>query len=304
MSLYFTHPIARPAVWGGKRLAEYFGFHTMDGCIGQAWAFSCQQGNESPLEGGGSLGELWRTRPDLFQSRFDTFPFIISLVAPMDDLSIQVHPNDAVAQKSGYPYGKNEAWVFLQAPASGQIVYGQTASDAAQLRTMVNQQQWDVLLSRLKVNQDDFVYVPAGMVHALTGGCVAYEVQQATDVTYRFYDYHRTDAQGRQRQLHVQEAIACVDFTLGTKNAALPPQTMDVEGVSITTYIQNDSFCIRKLRLHQQQTLQFSTYQLATVVHGEGHANGHPLFVGRSFFLPANEPLTIGGNVTLMVTGE
>ena len=305
MSLYFTQPIARPAIWGGDRLARRFGYQDMTDRIGQAWAFSGQRDNESPLrDSPGTLGDLWREQPELFQSRYAEFPFIISLVAPVEDLSIQIHPNDTLAQRAGYPCGKNEAWVFLQKPDSGAIVYGQHAADAAQLQAMVAHEQWEALIGHLPVAEGDFVYVPAGMLHALTGGCVAYEIQQATDVTYRFYDYHRTDAQGRERPLHVEQAMACVDFALGAQNAAPFRQLLTVPNVGITTYLQNDFFCIRRLAFHGEQTLRFPGYQLVTVAEGTGEANGQEIHVGDSFLLPANEPLTVCGSVTLMTTCE
>ncbi len=305
MSLYFTNPVARPAIWGGDRLARRFGYRDMTDHIGQAWAFSCQKGSESPLrDGSGTLAGLWRERPALFRSRYAEFPFIISLVAPVEDLSIQIHPGAALARRDGYPSGKNEAWSFLQGPESGTIVYGQKAADAAELAGMVAADRWDALIGRLPVKTGDFVYVPAGMVHALTAGCVAYEIQQATDVTYRFYDYHRRDAQGRERPLHVEKAMECVDFSLGTQNAAPPAQTVELPGVAMTAYLQNESFCVRRLAFHGEQTLRFSGYQLMTVADGEGTANGAPVGVGDNFLLPAGEPLTVRGRVTLMTTCE
>ncbi|MCE5344228.1 MAG: hypothetical protein LLF96_11690 [Eubacteriales bacterium] len=305
MSLYFTQPIARQAIWGGDRLAQTFGYEGMRHQIGQTWVFSCQEGNENRLvDEPGTLGDLWRNRPELFQSRHATFPFIISLVAPVMDLSIQIHPNDTLAQRAGYPNGKNEAWVFLQAPDSGQIVYGQTTSGMEQLRQKIQAGLWDELLGRLKVDTGDFVYVPVGMVHALTGGCIAYEVQQATDITYRFYDYNRRDDQGNERPLHVEQAIECVDFQLSHRNAAPPAQTLETPNATITTYMQSDSFCIRRLAFHGRQTLRFPTYQLVTVVDGEGIANGHRIRKGTHFLLPASETFTVDGQITLMVTGE
>ncbi len=304
MSLYFTKPIARTAIWGGDRLATEFGYRSMTDRIGQCWAFSCQDGNESPLEGGGTLGDLWRKHPEFFQSRYERFPFIISLVAPVDDLSIQIHPNDAIAKLHAYPSGKNEAWVFLKAPNCGSIVYGQHTHNEKELREAIARDEWEHIISHLPVQQDDFVYVPAGMLHALSAGCVAYEIQQATDVTYRFYDYHRKDSFGRERPLHVQEAVSCVDFTLGDKNATPHSQCIETLGISITTYTQCDSFCIRRFDVHGKTQLSFPLYQLMTVIDGAGIANGFKVQKGSNFLLPANATLNVEGTFTVMATCE
>ena len=304
MSLYFTKPIARTAIWGGNRLATEFGYSNMTDHIGQCWAFSCQEGNESPLEGGSTLGDLWRGHPEFFNSRYERFPFIISLVAPVDDLSIQIHPNDAIAKLHGYPSGKNEAWVFLKAPHCGSIVYGQHTRNEKELREAIASDEWERIIAHLPVKKDDFVYVPAGMLHALSAGCVAYEIQQATDVTYRFYDYHRKDAAGNERPLHMQEAVSCVDFAFGDKNATPRSQRIETQNVTITAFIQCDSFCIRRFDIHGKTQLSFPTYQLMTVADGTGIVNGFKVQKGSNFLLPANETLDAEGTFTLMVTSE
>ncbi|MDD3411169.1 MAG: class I mannose-6-phosphate isomerase, partial [Eubacteriales bacterium] len=206
--------------------------------------------------------------------------------------------------RHGYPTGKNEAWVFLEAPDSGEIVYGQRTADEAALRALVKEERWNDVIARLKVEQGDFVYVPSGMLHALSTGCAAYEVQQATDVTYRFFDYHRRDAQGRERELHVEDAIDCVDFALGARNQSPAPQTVETPGAALTTYIQCPSFCIRRIAVHGEQRLRFPGYQLVTVAQGEGLANGRAIAKGASFLLPAGENVRLEGSLTLMTTCE
>ena len=304
MSLYFTKPIARTAIWGTDRLARYFGYQDMTRQIGQCWAFSCQKGLSSPLEDGGTLAELWDRKPGLFKSRCASFPFIISLVAPADDLSIQIHPNDEVAKRYGYPTGKNEAWVFLAAPGSGRIVYGQRMRDEAGFRDAVRREAWEEIIAHKPVQQGDFVYLPAGMLHALSEGSVVYEIQQATDVTYRFYDYHRVDAQGQARPLHVEQAIECINFSLDADYAPPKPQQIDVGNVTLLTYIQNESFCIRRFQTRGDTVLRFPLYQLITVSDGDGAANGHPVRRGSNFLLPADEALRLTGSLTLMSTSE
>ena len=83
------------------------------------------------------------------------------------------------------------------------------------------------------------MYLPAGIVHALKKGSIVYEIQQATDVTYRFYDYHRRDAQGHERPLQLEEAIRCVDYSLTQQDAHPAPVIAGDETVRVTTFIRN-----------------------------------------------------------------
>ena len=308
MPILQTIPIERPAIWGGTRLREYFRYPWFGDAIGQSWSFSAQADASNVIQGGPHDGKtlrmLWQEQPNLFQSRFSDFPVIISLVAPMDDLSIQIHPNASIAKAQGYSTGKNEAWYFLEAPAAGNIVYGHRAPDKAALRDMIASDRWDALLDYLPVQQGDFVYLPAGILHALRKGAVVYEIQQATDVTYRFYDYHRKDAQGQERPLHLEQAIACVDDALGRQDAHPLPKTNVLAGGTETVFIRNESFCVSRYEIKGEQALRFDGYQLCTVVGGAGTADGIPLQIGSNFLLPAYEAVLISGHVTLMATCE
>ena len=92
------------------------------------------------------------------------------------------------------------------------IVYGHHAKDEKELRKYIQEDRWDELIKHLDVHPGDFVYLPAGLLHALKKGSIVYEIQQATDITYRFYDYHRKDAAGNERELHLEQAIDCLSY--------------------------------------------------------------------------------------------
>jgi mannose-6-phosphate isomerase len=308
MAVFMTRPIERPALWGGTLLREYFHYPWFGSQIGQSWSFSGQADASNLIEngpyGGMTLRELWQEEPKLFNSRFTELPVIISLVAPMDDLSIQIHPNAEVARMQGYATGKNEAWYFLEAAEDGDIVYGHHAKDERELRAMIAQDRWDELVAHLPVQKGSFVYLPAGMLHALRKGSIVYEIQQATDVTYRFYDYHRKDTEGHERPLHLPQAIACVDYSLSMKDAHPQAHVEQLPAAKVTTFIQNDSFCVRKFEVTGTQLLRFDSYQLFTVVDGEGFADDLPVALGVSFLLPAYDTVTLSGSMTLMATCE
>ena len=148
--LLFTEPVPRPALWGSTLLRDYFHYPQFPDGIGQSWSFSAQEGEglSNRIVGmeGMTLLNLWEERPELFCSRHKRFPVIISLVAPEDDLSLQIHPTARISARLGYPTGKNEAWYFLETTCNAQIVYGQNAHDEAQLREMIAADRWDELM--------------------------------------------------------------------------------------------------------------------------------------------------------------
>jgi len=306
----FTKPIPRPALWGGTLIREYFRYPDFPDGIGQSWSFSAQEGEEQSnlIEGGPYAGQtliwLWQNKPELFASRYSRFPVIISLVAPMDDLSLQIHPDDQMAAEAGYPTGKNEAWYFLEAEENANIVYGQTARDEAELRERISKDEWDALMLHLPVKKGDFVYLPAGIVHALKKGSIVYEIQQATDITYRFYDYHRRDAQGRERPLQPEQAIRCVHYDLTRKDAHPSPACVRMENLTVTTWVDNDSFCVRRYEITGPQTLRFPRYALMTCVAGSGSVDGIPFHIGQSFLITVGSCVRFEGETTLLCTGE
>ncbi len=308
--LLFTKPIPRPAIWGGTLLRDYFRYPDFPEGIGQSWSFSAQEGKgKSNIIVGGpfdgkTLFTIWQQSPELFRSRWNRFPMIISLVAPEDDLSIQIHPNDAIAKEEGYPSGKNEAWYFLEANEGASIVYGQQTENPSQLRQRIAQDRWQDIIELLPVHQNDFVYLPAGILHALKKGCIVYEIQQATDVTYRFFDYHRKDAQGRERPLQLEQAIRCVDFSLTQKNAHLPMVVTVDNAIRTTTLMKNDSFCVRKYEVSGAETVRFNRYELLTCVSGEGTLNGIPVHIGQSCLVTVDSAVEFVGNMVIMSTAE
>lgn len=308
--LLFTRTIPRPAIWGGTLIKRYFNYPQFPDGIGQSWSFSAQtgEGKSNVIAGGAfdgqTLLDVWNGQPELFASRYKRFPVIISLVAPEDDLSLQIHPADAAAARLGYPTGKNEAWYFLEARENASIVYGLNAKSEAELRAMIREDRWDEIPKSLPVRRGDFVYLPAGMVHALKKGSIVYEIQQATDITYRFYDYRRKDAQGHERPLQLEEAIGCVDYSLTQAGAHPEAATSFYPGAKVTTFLRNDSFCVRRYDIAGDSVFPFAAYQLMTCVRGKGFANDQPVAVGDSFLVTVGTAVRMTGDMCLMCTSE
>lgn len=306
MSILFFKPIPRKAIWGNTLVKDYFGYDDFPDGVGQTWTFSTQESASNlclsaPYEGK-TLLELWTEHQELFGHPKENFPVIISLVGPEDDLSIQVHPDKRYANKIGYPDGKNEAWYFIEAEENANIVYGHNAEDRADLCQYIEQDRWDDLICHRDVHKDDFVYLPAGLLHAMRKGVVAYEIQQATDITYRFYDYHRKDAQGNERELHLAQAIDCISYDRALMENSIEPIVENQENACQTVYISNDSFTVTKLEVHGPCSMKWDNYQLTTVIRGSGKADGKEIKIGDNFLIPTKTEIKFDGELTIMMT--
>lgn len=306
MSVLFFKPIPRPAIWGHTLVKDYFGYDDFPKGIGQSWSFSAQENasticiSEPYL--GKTLRELWQNHQELFGHPKENFPVIISLVAPEDDLSLQVHPDDAHAKKAGYACGKNEAWYFIEAKEDANIVYGHLAKDEEDLRNYIKEDRWDDLIQYLDVHPGDFVYLPAGLLHALKKGSIVYEIQQATDITYRFYDYHRQDEQGNERELHLEQAIDCLSYDPDAMKNAIHPVITKGHHYEQTIFMSNESFTVTKLEITGCYNYQDDNYQLATVIKGQGKVDGQAVKIGESFLIPIHTQVQLDGHMTIMMT--
>ena len=306
MSVLFFKPIPRPAIWGKTLVKDYFGYDDFEVGIGQSWSFSAQENDSnicvSEPYRGSSLKELWDNHKELFQVDDQNFPVIISLVGPEDDLSIQVHPDTTKAKERGFLSGKNEAWYFIHSEENSSIVYGHNADDEADLREYVKEEKWDELINHLEVKSGDFVYLPAGLLHALKRGSVVYEIQQATDITYRFYDYHRVDDLGHERELHLEDAIDCLSYNKEDMVNTITPLINKYDQCIETIFMNDDSFKVSRLEIDGEFIKSYPIYQLATVVVGEGRIDQVDIKVGDNFLIPANTEFKVNGHLTIMMT--
>lgn len=141
------------------------------------------------------------------------FPLLVKFIDAEDDLSIQVHPDDALARERHGTFGKTEMWYVIQANQGASLIAGfNQPVSAAICRERFSTGRADEILNREAVVAGDVFFLPAGRVHAVGKGLLVAEIQQASDVTYRIHDYDRVDANGQRRALDMENAIAALDF--------------------------------------------------------------------------------------------
>ncbi len=209
--------------WGGDNLQLIFGKDIPDERTGEDLEVSAIPGLESRDEQGNTLPELIEKYGEKLVGTQvkGVFPLLLKLLDARDTLSVQVHPDDEYAARVEGKLGKTEAWYILYADEGAELVYGvnpgltKEALTAHSLAGKAVEQD----LRRVKVQAGDTYYIPAGMVHAIGGGIVLYEIQQSSDVTYRFYDWDRTDKEGKKRELHIEKAVDVTDLSAQLEKA-------------------------------------------------------------------------------------
>ncbi|MBR3493895.1 MAG: GNAT family N-acetyltransferase [Clostridia bacterium] len=204
--------------WGGDRLRTVYGKDIPEVPTGESLEVSCIPEFPSTDDTGVTLPELISTYGSMLVGRYDFrgFPLLLKIIDAQEALSVQVHPDDAyAAEHEGGKFGKTEAWLILDAPEDGELVYGiKPGTDLETLKAACQQgAAVEPLLRRVKVHPGDVCYIPAGCVHAIGAGIMLYEIQQSSDITYRFYDWNRVDTQGKGRPLHLEQALAVTDLT-------------------------------------------------------------------------------------------
>lgn len=208
----------QPRVWGGRLLETKLGKTlTTDQPVGESWEVYFKNRVVNGQFAGKALAELIETHPVEMTGVANAdpeFPLLIKFLDAQDWLSVQVHPDDALAvELEGEPRGKTECWYIIHAEPGAKLVYGfAEAIDAEGFRQAIADGKTRDVLNYVAVQSGDFVFVPAGTLHAIGPGLLIYELQQTSDTTYRVYDWDRMGLDGKPRELHIEKTIRCTHY--------------------------------------------------------------------------------------------
>ncbi|MDT2743704.1 mannose-6-phosphate isomerase, class I [Enterococcus asini] len=305
MEPLFMKPVFQEKIWGGNKLHTVFGFDLPSEKIGEDWAISAHPHGVSVIENGPfkgqTLAELWHDHQELFGHQNEAvFPLLIKILDAEDDLSVQVHPDDAYGQAHEGELGKTECWYIIDAEPGAEIVYGHHAKTREELAEMIEAGRWDDLLTRVPVKKGDFYYVPSGTIHAIGKGIMILETQQSSDTTYRVYDYDRKDDQGNLRELHIQQSIDVT--TVPARTPELSVSEVKQGASAIVTYLQTDFFNVYEWQVRGALELKAGApYTLMTVINGFGKL----VVAGKSYDMPKGTSCIIpNGIATWRVEGD
>lgn len=217
--------ILRPMIWGGEEISRFKQLPEIHAGVGESWEIAQVGDKVSVVSEGVDKG---KTITDLIvrdgakllgnhvAARYGAqFPLLIKFIDARDNLSIQVHPNDQLAMVRHNSFGKTEMWYVIDAKPGAGLYSGfsKQITPEEYVERIQNNTITDVLQFH-QVKSGDVFFLPAGRIHAICKGIFIAEIQQSSDITYRIYDYDRRDAQGKARELHVEQSIDAVDFNL------------------------------------------------------------------------------------------
>jgi mannose-6-phosphate isomerase len=280
-------PIFQERIWGGQKLAELFGKDLPPGKpIGESWEIVDRADAQSVVTNGRlkgkTLHELWtKHRAEIFGNVPDAprFPLLIKLLDAHEKLSLQVHPPEKIAATlGGEP--KTEFWYVAAAEPGAELFVG--------FREPVRREQFKKSLRAgsvadhvhtLKVKSGDALFLPAGRFHAVGAGNLLVEVQQNSDTTYRIFDWNRLDQTGHARQLHVDQALECIDFD------DVGPSFIEPKEESL---VRHQLFEIQKWNLNAPRDMVPSgTGAIVGCLTGSLQCAGVDLKPGQFFLVPA-----------------
>jgi Phosphomannose isomerase len=309
-------PRFKERIWGGDALATLLGKDVPEGkLIGESWEISAVQGDVSvvadgPLSGNSleELAEIYMgdlLGEKVYEKYGIEFPLLIKFINARDDLSVQVHPDDDLAFVRHESYGKTEMWYILDAEPGAVLYIGfarevspQEYIDAVEAGTVAS------LLNRVEVEAGQAFFIPAGTIHAIGKGIVLAEIQQTSDITYRVYDWGRTDEQGNSRELHTELAVGAIDFAQA--------EDYDVTSFPIPNkpvrLVEDDHFTVALLKVDDSCERDYSdldSFVIYICVEGsvgvcfsEGYV---PLDCGETVLIPRQEDyIEINGEGTLL----
>lgn len=207
-------PWFRTRIWGVRNLVPWYDYKVEGEPIGEVWL----SGDDCVVDAGPLAGMTFR---DVFEQHGEAllgpersamlasdesherrFPLLTKVLFPQEKLSVQVHPDDAMARQKGEPHGKTECWYALEAVPGGAVALGfHPGATEASVRAAIESSRLEELLNWVPVKKGDMIFVDAGTVHAIGPGLVLLETQQNSDMTYRLYDY------GRPRELHLENGF-------------------------------------------------------------------------------------------------
>ncbi len=322
---FLLKPAGKDYLWGGSRLNDDFSKDIDLSPLAETWECSTHPDGPSMVGSGPCKGmpltDVLHRHPEYLGTHPGVegeLPILIKFIDARQDLSVQVHPDDAYAAKQeNGALGKTEMWYVLDASANAELVYGFRHDISPEtLRRSLEDGTIERYLQKVRIQKDDVFYIEAGQVHAIGAGALIAEIQESSNLTYRLYDYDRVDKNGQKRPLHIEKALEVANL----KGSAAPRQPMRVlkyrrgcasEFLCRCKYFQVERLLINTERCREMAGLQTgsNSFEVLLCVGGcgvlfEEDGDFINFFKGDCIFLPADSvPLKLHGRAQFLRVG-
>ena len=320
MKPYKFEPYLKTTIWGGYQIAPFKGIYTAQPNIGESWEISGVSGHESvaihrglvdDVDEGLTLTQLIDKYKGLlvgekvYRKYCNKFPLLVKFIDSRQDLSVQVHPDDKLAQKRHSCNGKTEMWYVIKSDVGSKIYAGLnksiTPEEYEQLATAEpvagRSPMQDVIVAH-EAHEGDLYFLPAGRLHAIGAGNFLAEIQQTSDITYRVYDFGRKDVHGNPRELHIEEAKEAIDYQVWPEYRTSYDSTKPTSQLISCPY-----FTVHRVVVQVAQQIDFKcdSFVIVVCLWGEANINGVSIHQGETILVPACENvLYIFGNATFL----
>jgi len=269
------NPLLVQTLWGGEKIIPFKHLNSDLTQVGESWEISGVKGNETVVSEGEFKGKKLNELVDELKGKLvgeanykrfgNDFPLLIKFIDARQELSIQVHPTDELAQKRGKLRGKTEMWYIMDSDENAKLRAGMKEKiTPEQYKQMVEDDTITEAIAEYKVKEGDCFFLPAGRIHSIGTGCFLAEIQQTSDVTYRIYDFKRKDKDGNYRELHTEEAAECIDYNV-EPNYRTEYTPVKNEGVAL---VECPYFTTAVYDLNEPMTLDYSELDSFVILIG------------------------------------
>ncbi len=284
--MYVLEPIIHETIWGGQKLR---GFYNNDyQRVGHLYSVYCRDTMSNRILNETSQNEFFSTVFNRIKHKFNLqqhrlFPLTIALTEAHENLSIQVHPDDKMADSIEHgARGKRESWYFIDAPDSGYIYNGCYNYNKKELKSALDRNDFIANVKPLYVKPGDYIFVKPGTIHALTAGSLVYEIEEGGDFTYRLFDFNRLDKNGETRELHVEKGFMALN----------PLQSSEVKRYPHSGIITEETYITHKLVSTCQYVNTSNSLVCFTLINGHCICDSIRITGGMTVILLPNEMIT------------
>ncbi|WP_027121397.1 type I phosphomannose isomerase catalytic subunit [Mycoplasma leonicaptivi] len=299
MNIIFLQPYFKKTPWANDNLKKMF---DLDQDYGEAWLISSIQGFESKvLNTNYNLREFILNNPKFFNLKNEdassfVYPNLTKLLDSKTPLSIQVHPDNEYAKQFN-SLGKNECWYVLK-NSDQPFILGSKTNDINDFKKVMNTKEVENYLNKIHLENNDFVYINAGMIHGIPGNTMVFELQQSSDITYRIYDYERLDINGKKRDIHIKESLDTIKCNLKPE---IQKQT-DNNNFYKTNYFKLQKHELKNNSIKISTDLAKHCVELV-VLSGNGFINDTPIKSGDVLLISKNqEEFILNGTLDLFLS--
>jgi mannose-6-phosphate isomerase len=266
-------PILKEKIWGGEKLIQLLNKDSIKNNIGESWELSDVKEDTSLVSNGSLKGKDLKMLISEYKSELmgkkvyqhfgDKFPLLIKFIDAKEALSIQLHPNDDLAKRRHNSFGKTEMWYVMQADKKSNLIVGfQKEVTPKEYVYHLENKTLSEILNIDEVKKGDVYFIPTGRVHAIGAGVMLAEIQQTSDVTYRIYDWDRQNSDGTYRELHTEEALEAIDYSVKEtyKTEYIKKQNKSSEIVSCPYFTTNVLPINGEIEINHQEKDSFVIY--------------------------------------------